>query len=268
VALTTDVNGIVKQGAEYLPYGAPANAQDSKLQPYGFSAKERDASELMYFEARYYDPLSTRFISPDPLFAVEMEKCIESIVECNLYQYTGNNPVNFVDPDGEELIKVNASSTSAFDKSFIVDQSYLPVIVGMNDLAKARGIEINVQQMMRASGKDVKGAIVKPATRSNHLIGRGVDVNFTDKDNTFYNSKMLSTKNMSENIKGFVSEVKMIKSTSQFDKAESPRWGGDFKTKDPVHFDMASSRKTFNALFDENQKQFQSGEGIGSMDLE
>jgi RHS repeat-associated protein len=100
VALTTDVNGIVKQGAEYLPYGAPANAQDSKLQPYGFSAKERDASELMYFEARYYDPLSARFISPDPLFAAEMEKCIESIVECNLYQYTGNNPVNFVDPSG------------------------------------------------------------------------------------------------------------------------------------------------------------------------
>jgi RHS repeat-associated protein len=100
VALTTDVNGVVKQGSEYLPYGAPANAQDSKLQPYGFSAKERDASELMYFEARYYDPLSTRFISPDPLFAVEMEKCIESIVECNLYQYTGNNPLVRVDLSG------------------------------------------------------------------------------------------------------------------------------------------------------------------------
>jgi RHS repeat-associated protein len=93
--------------AEYLPYVTPANAQDRKFHPYGFSAKERDASELMYFEARYYDPLSTRFISPDPLFAAEMEKCIESIVECNLYQYTGNNPVNFVDPDGTEIAGVN-----------------------------------------------------------------------------------------------------------------------------------------------------------------
>lgn len=107
VALTTDINGAVKQGAQYLPYGAPANAQDSKLQPYGFSAKERDASELMYFEARYYDPLSTRFISPDPLFSAEMEKCVESIIECNLYQYTGNNPVNWLDPDGEERKKAS-----------------------------------------------------------------------------------------------------------------------------------------------------------------
>jgi len=89
VALTTDENGVVKQGSQYLPYGAPANAQNSELQPYGFSAKERDASELMYFEARYYDPVSTRFISPDPLFAAEMEKCIDSIIECNVYQYRG-----------------------------------------------------------------------------------------------------------------------------------------------------------------------------------
>ncbi|GAA6135380.1 hypothetical protein NBRC116188_21700 [Oceaniserpentilla sp. 4NH20-0058] len=104
VILTTDINGVVQQGSQYLPYGAPANAQNAELQPYGFSAKERDASELMYFEARYYDPLSARFISPDPLFAAELEKCIESIIECNLYQYTGNNPVNSVDTEGTFLL--------------------------------------------------------------------------------------------------------------------------------------------------------------------
>jgi RHS repeat-associated protein len=30
----------------------------------------------MYFEARYYDPVSGRFISPDPLFAEQMDKCL------------------------------------------------------------------------------------------------------------------------------------------------------------------------------------------------
>ena len=30
-----------------------------------------------------------------------MDKCLSSVIECNLYQYTGNNPVNHVDPTGE-----------------------------------------------------------------------------------------------------------------------------------------------------------------------
>jgi hypothetical protein len=48
-----------------------------------------------------------------------MEKCIESIVECNLYQYTGNNPVNRVDLTGEiwllpNINNKNIPNTQAF----------------------------------------------------------------------------------------------------------------------------------------------------------
>lgn len=71
--------------------------------------------DRIYFEARYYDPLSTRFISPDPLFAYDLEKCIESVVECNLYQYTGNNPVTRVDLDGlkADFLESNARHARA-----------------------------------------------------------------------------------------------------------------------------------------------------------
>jgi RHS repeat-associated protein len=103
VAFETNVDGDITESSNYQPYGsAKANSQQSyeKVGTYSFSGKEQDGSGLYYFEARYYDPVTTRFISPDPLFAVEMEKCLESIIECNLYQYTGNNPVVFVDLSG------------------------------------------------------------------------------------------------------------------------------------------------------------------------
>lgn len=102
VTLTLSDSGALQQHSYYQPYGDAANIQPHKTQPYGFSGKEKDRSGLMYFEARYYDPLSTRFISPDPLFSEDVGRCVGSVIECNLYQYTGNNPVNFVDVFGLE----------------------------------------------------------------------------------------------------------------------------------------------------------------------
>jgi len=50
----TDSAGVVKRGSRYLPNGTPANAQNSELQPYSFSAKERDASERMPSDVRLF----------------------------------------------------------------------------------------------------------------------------------------------------------------------------------------------------------------------
>jgi RHS repeat-associated protein len=191
VALTTDINGAVKQGSRYLPYGAPANDQNSELQPYGFSAKERDASELMYFEARYYDPLSTRFISPDPLFAAEMEKCIESIVECNLYQYTGNNPVNFVDPSGEWIVQ-----TAAIAGGFVIG--------GGMSLIKGESNEVALQ---RAIG----GALVGAAATIPGLAGPiGAAIKVTAAAGTAASAEIYNQKTIDSDGSGTVNLTKVM----------------------------------------------------------
>ncbi len=50
--------------------------------------------------ARDYDPLLSQFQTPDPLYLEQLDKCAESPIECNLYGYSLNNPLLFIDPSG------------------------------------------------------------------------------------------------------------------------------------------------------------------------
>ncbi|WP_224366958.1 RHS repeat-associated core domain-containing protein [Hyalangium versicolor] len=51
---------------------------------------------------RDYDPQINRFTTPDPVFLEDVEKCRASPVECNLYSYVRNRPLDLVDPTGTE----------------------------------------------------------------------------------------------------------------------------------------------------------------------
>ncbi|MEW6619279.1 MAG: RHS repeat-associated core domain-containing protein [bacterium] len=82
----TDKDGKVVEQYFYYPFGGGG--------PVGgptFTGKELDDSGLFYFGARYYDPALGRFITPDPIQAAGQ----------NLYVYCYNNPLGYVDPNGE-----------------------------------------------------------------------------------------------------------------------------------------------------------------------
>jgi RHS repeat-associated protein len=49
---------------------------------------------------RDYDTQINRFTTPDPVFLETVEKCRASPVECNLYSYVRNRPLDLVDPTG------------------------------------------------------------------------------------------------------------------------------------------------------------------------
>jgi RHS repeat-associated protein len=67
-----------------------------------FTGKERDSeSGLDYFGARYYGSALGRFTSVDPV-KITPDR-LRDPQQLNLYAYVRNNPLRFVDPDGEIL---------------------------------------------------------------------------------------------------------------------------------------------------------------------
>ncbi len=114
-------------------------------------------------------------------------------------------------------------TASNFKGSCTIDDDFEPTLLKMNEIAKKYSITVHVNSSYRAD-TNVKGAIVKPATHSNHMIGHAIDCNLECKG-VFYNSALMQTDNGV--IRQFINEL----------KAERIRWGGDFGKPDPVHFD-------------------------------
>lgn len=160
VRVITDSSGAVKSRHDYFPFGeelAAAYSGRSGVTGYSatesirerFTGKERDSeSGFDYFLARYYSSAQGRFQSADrPSNAGVHLQCPQS---WNSYTYGLNNPLRFVDPNGEAsvgawfeqtLSRINSWTGigSAVDNSAAYNwlnyHPYAPAAVGITPLA-------------------------------------------------------------------------------------------------------------------------------------
>ena len=120
--ILTEANGNVINRRDFHPFGeeigvnTPPTAGRNAHTEYGgdnvpqkFTSYERDnESGLDFAQARYYGNSLGRFTSPDPLY-IEFRR-LPFPQAWNLYVYTRNNPLIFIDPDGLE-VAVNCKTT-------------------------------------------------------------------------------------------------------------------------------------------------------------
>ena len=106
-----DIKGRIHQVTNYYPFGAPFADEKAikgeSLQPYKYNGKELDLMHGLNtydYGARQYDPILARWDRID-------SRC-EDFYAVSPYVYANNNPVKFIDPDGNSplsaLIKVAA----------------------------------------------------------------------------------------------------------------------------------------------------------------
>ena len=83
----TDANGNAITSATHV-----ANANPIRYRGYYYDTD----TGWYYLNSRYYDPEVKRFINADNQLSAD-----DDLIGKNLYAYSGNNPVNRVDPTGE-----------------------------------------------------------------------------------------------------------------------------------------------------------------------
>jgi RHS repeat-associated protein len=96
IALTDDT-GAVRTTYTYDPFGNVTVSGETSDNPFQYTGRENDGTELYYYRARYYSPELQRFISEDPIRLAGGD--------VNYYAYVGNNPVNYTDPEGTNPIQ-------------------------------------------------------------------------------------------------------------------------------------------------------------------
>ena len=89
-------NGNVEETNHYYPFGG-VFATSQNVQPYKYNGKELDTKKglnLYDYGARQYDAAIGRFTTMDPM--------TEKYYEWSPYTYCKNNPINRIDPDGND----------------------------------------------------------------------------------------------------------------------------------------------------------------------
>jgi RHS repeat-associated protein len=162
--LVTDYRGEVYEHIEYTPYGElwveEVRAGEEKT-PFRFTGKELDSlfagankqsipyrtarradeeTGLYYYDARYLDPQTSRWLSTDPAMGEYIPQApvneearkhnqnlpgmggVFNVVNLHVYHYAGNNPVKYIDPTGDFIIMIqfslNAGIGTGLDGNF------------------------------------------------------------------------------------------------------------------------------------------------------
>ncbi|RPH14850.1 MAG: RHS repeat-associated core domain-containing protein [Alteromonadaceae bacterium TMED7] len=101
VSAKSNASGQVIERFHYAPFGLPADSSElNNEQSYTGHVFDNE-SQLIYMQARYYDPVIGRFYSNDPVDFMGHAYRGNPVHGYNRYAYAYNNPYKYTDPNGQ-----------------------------------------------------------------------------------------------------------------------------------------------------------------------
>jgi RHS repeat-associated protein len=95
----TNLLGAEQGSRGYTVFGSPRRSSGTMPTDRRYTGQPEDASGLLYYNARYYDPQLGQFISPDTIVPDPTQ-----LIDYNRYLYARGNPVKYNDPSGHYSI--------------------------------------------------------------------------------------------------------------------------------------------------------------------
>jgi RHS repeat-associated protein len=183
VAVSNEEGEVVEQ-IQYEPFGQAVGETELS---YTYTDQESDATDLMYYGARYQDPNIEQFTQPDQIDTFALTSDPQSL---NPYSYTRNNPVNMVDPSGNIDIRSIAKwfigvgdsifgidETSEIPKNgFKVQQAYNPGTVNYIEEAEhPNAFGLAMREMASSAG--LQGSLSDDDSNVDGVVSISVGMN-------------------------------------------------------------------------------------------
>ena len=170
----TNLDGEVSQHIEYVPFGEVFIEERNNTwnTPYLFNAKELDEETGMYYYgARYYEPRLSLWMSVD--------KFAEKYPATSGYNYAINNPVRYIDINGDS-IRVSSENRELFNKTLkdVFGEFSSKFSYTQSDMLVFSGENKGMNQAQRKVFKRLK-EVMYSKTITN--IQYGKDTQITDK---------------------------------------------------------------------------------------
>jgi RHS repeat-associated protein len=162
--LTTIIDSVATLVAEYAygPFGEliKSSGPMAQINPIRYATKYYDSETgLYYYGERYLDPITGQWLSREPLGESE---------SVNLYAYTGNDPINFVDAGGLAKVALDANhNLTTFGKAILG--------IAKDDPEAARAILLAAQVNREMAGANVEGLVGNGGGGSVANVLRAID---------------------------------------------------------------------------------------------
>lgn len=121
----------------------------------------------------------------------------------------------------------------------VADADFLPALEQLEQLAAGHELRLYVTHAARLQRQALADAVVRPATRSNHLVGHAIDCNVRYRGRLYRSVELGDGGSLPASVHAFLDAVRAHGTL---------RWGGDFG--DPIHFDDALNLRA-PAVWDE-----------------